>query len=282
MAVFARTFFANNYIDRVKQGDTKRFKDAMNGDGTESLAAVNQILRNPDFVIKGTTDTNTAALSAGAASSIQVNLSTEGVSFPANTVRRIDILTETRDGALRNFQHIQQWVLGGTDPTLIRGVLNMLPPARLEVTFSSAAATAANTQGGMTVTSAATATGRYAAAFPLSRRAIPTGIGLITDTTIATTPLWAAFSALSATAGTLEAMIIEATTSTAVPQLLAPLDTDRLFIGLDILPVANPELAIVTTTSPDQVVVGAVGESGDVITWHTEVYVSQLFDSSMV
>lgn len=283
MANFVRTKLVNNFIDRIRDSDSKRVRDAIQGDNSsESRKAVSNLLGVPDFIIEGTTDSNTAALSAGAAASIQVNLSTEGVSFPSGYVRRIDILSETRDGSARNFQHIRQYVLGGTNPTLIRGVQNVGPRVGGICTFANSGTDIAVSEalGGFSVTTDETATGRFAAAIPPARRVIVESLhmAVVGTASLAAAVAHAHLNAINLSTGVIElgTRLGDAATN------LAPADTMQLHIKLDHLPVANPELAIVTTTDPDQVVVGAVGESSDVITWHTEVFISDPYNSSLV
>ena len=279
MAVFARTRLVNNWIDREKVHDSKRLKDALYEGGAEGFKALSNMFGVPDFIIEGTTDTNTAALDTGAANSIQVNLTTEGVTFPTDTVRMIDVMCETRDGAQRNFQHIRQWVLGGTNPTLIRGVQNMGPDVGGQVTFSSASATAAHAFGDFTITAAATATGRYAAAVPGWRRLITKAVNLAMVTT---GDLTAIGTTANLNAGTASSGVIELGIRAGAQENVAPADTVVLDVLFDLLPIANPELAIVTTTTPDQVIVGAVGESSDVITWYTRVFISEAMPTNEV
>src|SRR5262245_54681537 len=61
-----------------------------------SEAARRALFGGPQFEIRGTTDTNTAAASSSA-----VNLTNEGVLFPANTYRDIDVETVAFNGANR-------------------------------------------------------------------------------------------------------------------------------------------------------------------------------------
>lgn len=279
MAVFARTRLVNNWIDREKVHDSKRLRDALYEGGSDGAKSLSNIMGVPDFIIEGTTDTNTAALDTGAANSIQVNLSTEGVTFPTDTVRMIDIMCETRDGALRNFQHIRQFVLGGANPTLVRGVQNMGPSVGGQVTFATAAATAAHAFGDFTITSAATATGRYAAAVPGWRRLITKACNL---SLVGTGDLTAVGTTANLNAGTASSGVIELGIRAGAQENVAPADTVVLDVLFDHLPIANPELAVVTTTSPDQIVVGAVGESSDVVSWYTRVFISEAIPSTLL
>lgn len=281
MAAFVRTNFTNNYRN-LPRGARQRLYEAWGPGDTNGLKSLAQLLREPDFVIEGTTDTNTAALNAGAADSIQVNLSTEGVAFPTDTVRVIDIMSETRDGALRNYQWIRQFVLGGTNPTLIRGVQDMGPRSGGRCTFANSGTdiVAADAFGGFSVTLDETATGRFAAAIPTARRVIVESLhmAIVGTGSLAAAVAHAHLNAINLATGVIELGTRLGDAATA----LAPADTMELHARFSVLPVANPELAIVTTTTPDQVVVGAVGESGDVISWHTEVYISDPYSSSFL
>ena len=83
-------------------------------------------------------------------------------------------------------------------------------------------------------------------------------------------------------AGTASSGVIELGIRAGAQENVAPADTLVLDVLFDLLPIANPELAIVTTTTPDQVVVGAVGESSDVITWYTRIFISEAMPSTEV
>lgn len=277
MAVFVRTNLVNNYLDRVKSGDAKRLKDALNGDaGDDSRKSVSQILGAADFVITGTTDSNDAALNTGAANSIALNLSTEGgVSFPSGFSRDIRIVSvSSYTGPVRTFQSFTQRVIGGTDPTLDAnlGQLNNQPLASAFLTFSSGTPTntASNMTGGLSFTSAQDSTGLYSFAFPKARRAnFTTGFDY-NGQTIATAATHMEPTSINLAAGTGKLRTIGA----ATPALVNPVSSFGWLMG-DILPVEDPSLAIVTTTTPDQVIVGAVGISATAITWNIFVQVGQ-------
>ncbi len=275
MAVFVRKQLVNNYIDRQKSGDAKRLKDAMNGDaGDDSRKSVNELLSQADFIVTGTTDSNDAALNTGAANSVAVNLSSEGlVSFPTGFARDVKIVSvSSYTGPVRTFQSFTQRVIGGTDPTLDAafGQMNNLPMASAFLTFSSGTPTntASNVSGGLSFTSAQDSTGLYSFAFPKARRANFTTAFDYNGQTIATAATHMEPTSIVLASGTGKLRTMGA----ATPALVNPVSSFGWLMG-DILPVEDPSLAIVTTTTPDQVIVGAVGISATAITWNIYVYV---------
>jgi hypothetical protein len=275
MAAFVRTSFENNYrtLDRHA---TQRLGEAFApGAKTENLQSLMQLLGQPDFIIKGTTDSNTAVLNAGAAQSFLMNLTTEGlVEFPNGFERDIEIECWTEDEAGTNYQKIKQTVRGGAvDPTIVNGVTNLSPKVGGRVTFATAAATAADAYNGFSITGAAAATGRYTAAIPKARRV------LITSNTMQ-------IVGTGTLSGAGKVDLNSITLATGVIQLgirggddgaeVAPADTEQMVVEFDVLPVESPELAIVTTTTPDQVLVGALGQANENVNWEAHIRVGHL------
>ncbi len=276
MAAFVRTSFVNNYLNRPKD-DPSRISLAVwptGGIAGEGAKAQGALLRRPDFIITGTTDSNTAVLNAGAAQSYLVNLSDEGVVFPANFDRDIIIECWTRDETGPNYQKIQQTVRGSaTAPAATGGVTNLGPKVGGRVTFATAAATAADAYGGFSITGAATATGRYAAAIPKARRAIPTTLaatimGTATDANF----LVAHLNAITVGTGVIEIGFRRLSDGANT----APADTNQLVVEFDVLPVESCELGFDTTTTPDEVLVGALGQANENVEWLVHVYVGEL------
>jgi hypothetical protein len=75
----------------------------------EGIKAQQGLLGQPDFIVYGATDTNTADSDA-------INLSANGVSFPANTLREITVVAYVGDGALVRKVTAAALVVGGTTP----------------------------------------------------------------------------------------------------------------------------------------------------------------------
>jgi hypothetical protein len=276
MAAFVRTSFTNNYLTLPK-GSPQRISTAVwptggnPGDGEKAQAA---LLRQPDFIIAGTTDTNTAVLNAGAAQSFMVNLSDEGVTFPAGFDRDIVIECWTRDEDGPNYQKIQQTVRGSaTAPAATGGVRNLGPKVGGRITFATAAATAADAYGGFGITAAATATGRYAAAVPKARRLIPTTLHV---TLVGTGDLSAVATSMHLNAATLATGVIELGFREGLDASVAPGDTVQAVFEADVLPVESCELGFDTTTTPDEVLVGALGQASETVSWLAHVYVGEL------
>ncbi len=276
MAAFVRTSFVNNYLNRPKD-DPSRISLAVwptGGLSGEGLKAQGALLRRPDFIITGTTDSNTAVLNAGAAQSYLVNLSDEGVAFPANFDRDIIIECWTRDETGPNYQKIQQTVRGSaTAPAATGGVTNLSPKVGGLVTFSSGTATAAAAYNGFSITGAATATGRYAAAIPKARRVINTsgtiqvvGTGTLSGAGVVS------LNAITLATGVIEIGIRGGDDGANV----APADTEQMVIEFDVLPIESCELGFDTTTTPDEVLVGALGQASENVEWLVHVYVGEL------
>jgi hypothetical protein len=277
MAAFVRTNIVNNFINRPL--DARQWlSEALAGGSDDSRKSLQHVLRQPDFIIEGTTDGNTAVLNAGAAQSYLINLTTEGlVAFPSGFDRDILIEAHTRDETGPNYQIIQQTVRGGSDPTLVNGVRNMGPLVGGRVTYATAAATAADSFGGFSITGAATATGRYAFAIPKARRAL---VDSLHHTIVGTGTLanlkFPSINALTLSTGVGELGLRQMSDGTNV----APADTEQTVLLFDILPVESPELAIVTSTSPDQVIVGALGQASENVNWLVNIYVGPLRPNS--
>ncbi len=275
MAAFVRTSFTNNYRN-LPSDSPQRITEAVwpAGTGTNGPRSQAGLLRQPDFIIEGTTDGNTAVLNAGAAQSYLVNLSDEGVTFPANTDRDIIIECWTRDETGPNYQKIMQTVRGSaTAPAATGGVRNLGPKVGGLITFATAAATAADAYGGFSVTSVATAAGRYAAAIPKARRVINTsGTVQIVGTGTLSGAGVVSLNAANLATGVIEIGIRGGDDGANV----APADTEVVAIEFDVLPVESCELGFDTTTTPDEVLVGALGQASENVTWLCHVYVGEL------
>src|SRR6187399_1960953 len=82
------------------------------GTAAQRQTARAELLQRPDFVATARTTDNTAA-------SEVIDLTDEGVTFPAATVRKIRFRSRTRNGADSFHQEWEQYVLGGTTPVLL-------------------------------------------------------------------------------------------------------------------------------------------------------------------
>lgn len=276
MAAFVRTSFTNNYINRPV--DAREWLYEAFSTGTEaSRKSLQHLLRNPDFIIEGTTDSNTAVLSTGAPQSYLMNLTTEGVTVPTGYDRDIDIIAWTRDETGPNYQYFRQTIRGGTDPTLVGGVRNLGTLVGGRLTFATAAATAADSFGGFSVTGAATATGRYAIALPKARRVIVDSMHV---THVGTGDLSSVAHTFHLNALTLATGVGEVGFRDGLDANVAPPDTVQASLLFDVLPVESPELVIATSTDPDQVLVGALGQANENVSWLVHVYVGPLRSNS--
>lgn len=270
MAAFVRTSFENNYIDRDRAGDIKRFKDAIYGDSSDSIKSANNILAVPDFIIGGTTDSNTAA-----ASSPVISLSDYGVTFPANTQRDIIVQAVAANGSNRYAWTTKQRVLGGSDPTVTGPEQYLVNcKARYVATLASGTPTA--------VTAECQAPEWWDGAIP-SAGAFASGAATITwlgtnSPVRFLTPLQAIASATSVSVNNAMAFdhkvlslangttTLTAFTLNGTEAATNPADGRIIAEALLVPPVHAPVL-IDTASSPDEVIIGALGISSDVVTW---------------
>jgi hypothetical protein len=275
MTAFVRTKLINNYR-ALPPGSSQRITEAVWPAGTDGKSA-QSLLRQPDFIIEGTTDDNTAVLNTGAAQSYLVNLSGEGgVAFPAGFDRDIIIEAWTRDETGPNYQRFMQTVRGSaTAPAVTGGVRNLGPKVGGRCTFANSGTdiVAADAYGGFSVTLDAAATGRFAAAIPKARRAILTTLNL----TVLGTGTLANLIHPGLNAITLASGVIEIGTRQMSDGVNAvPADTNVLNIEFDVLPVESCELVPATTPTPDEILVGALGQASENVEWLVHVYVGEL------
>lgn len=183
MATFVVTSTVNNYRS-LPTSEPQRITEAVWPTGVAITADARKsqqtLLGEPTFIVRGTTDTNTADSDA-------INLSAQGVTFPANTVREIRVVAYAGDGTAVSKVTAAALVIGGTTPA-----------------FSGE---------GQDVAS----------------------VGAVTSDSVTTASFGAA-------------------------------------------PVVTIDFEVVS----NEVIVEAVGESGDVVTWHIEVYVGRLIPMTLV
>jgi hypothetical protein len=276
MAAFVTTDIKRNYIDRDKLGDVKRFKDAMNGDSLESPKACNQILGVPDFVIQGTTDSNTAA-----ASSPVISLSDEGVTFPANTYRDIEVEVSAANGTSAWRWRTRQRVLGGSDPTLKGSEAYLV---NCEAIFTATLAS-----GTPTAVAAECLSPEWWDGAAPTGAAFSSGAGVITwlgtnSPVRFLTPLAAVVAGTSVGVG--NAMSIDhkvtslangtstITTFTINGTEAATNPADgRIVATARLAPPVHAPVIIDTASTPDEVWIGALGITSDIVTWVVKVFV---------
>jgi hypothetical protein len=287
MAAFVATQTINNYIDRNKLDDSKRFKDAYQGDaGDVSRKSINQINGQPDFIILGTTDTNTAA-----ASSPVISLSDSGVTFPTDHYRDITVFTTAANGSNAYRFWTRQRILGGTNPTA-KGPEEFLTDCLAHYGFTTA--------DGTTTTEDATsciAPAWWDGASPVAGNVASNAITiqwLGTNSPVRLLmPGWVnAFDAaataadsrvyqhgnISATNGTSDIFVSDVATPTAANWPNGSVVRTSAFI----MPPVHAPVLIDTATTPDEVFIGALGLSSDVVTWDVRVYVGDLIRMPLV
>ncbi len=276
MAAFVRTGFTNNF--RNLDPDARQWLfDAQAGGSEDSRKSMQQLLRQPHFIIRGTTDTNTAA-----ASSPVLSLNDEGVSFPANTYRDIIVETVAANGSNCYRYCTRQRVLGGTDPTL-KGPERYLTDcvARYVATTDGATTSvevAAECVGPEWWDGAAPVGGAFSGG-----AATVQWLGTNAPVRFLTPLTCQNGLTAAATAENLIAMIQRAINLTNGTSELAGVDitgTEAAGIGAGRIeasafltpPVHSPVL-IDTASTPDEVFIGALGLSSDLVTWNIQVFV---------
>lgn len=277
MAAFVQTNLVRNYLDRNKLNDIKRFKDATNGDSTESLKAASQILGNPDFIIEGTTDSNTAA-----ASSPVISLSDEGVTFPANTYRDIVVETWAANGSNCFRFRTRQRILGGTNPTS-KGPLEFETEVEAHYGFTTADGTtttedAASCIGPAWFDGASPVAGNVAsnavtiswlgAALPVTN-ILPGVVNAFDAAAVTADSRVYQHGNISLTNGTSDVFVSDVATPTAANWP----NGSVVRVSAKVFPVVQAPVIIDTASTPDEVWIGALGISSDVVTWVIKVFV---------
>lgn len=283
MAAFVRTEFISNYRNLPRDA-RQRLSEAQGAGLGANYQSLQQLLRRPDFIVKGTTDSNTAVLNSNNPQSYLVNLSDDtddvgndvAVEFPAGYERDILIECWTEDETGPNYQKIKQCVrnTAGTF-SLVGGVENVGPRVGGQCTFANSGTdiVAAHALGGFSVTLDATATGRFAAAIPKARRAILETLNL----TVLGTGTLANLIHPGLNAITLATGVIEIGTRQMSDGANAvPADTNVLNVLFDVLPIESPELVIATGPAPDNILVGALGQANENVIWTAHIWVGEL------
>ena len=277
MTAFAATRTLRRYIDRDQRDDFKRLKDALYEGGDVGLAALGQIYKLPDFVIEGTTDSNTAA-----ASSPVISLSDEGVSFPANTYRDIEVETWAANGSNCYRFRTRQRVLGGTDPTL-KGPEEFLTSCEAFYGFTTADGTT-TTEDATSCIAPAWWDGASPVAGNVSSNAmtiqwlgtnapvrllIPGGVANFDAAAAAADSRVYQHGNVSVANGTSDIFVSDVATPTAANWSNGSVVRARAFI----LPPVQSPVIIDTASTPDEVWIGALGISSDLVTWRIRVFV---------
>lgn len=225
-----------------------------------------------------TTDDNTAA-----ASSPLVSLSDEGILFPANTERVITLNVMAANGANRFAFTTSQRVLGGTNPTL-KG------PENFHTDCEAVLVTALGASGTTTTESAlCKAPGWWDGAAPavaafssgLATAYFLGGTGTPALPCRAILPLGAEFShATSSIANTRKVgmhnpAVAASSIDLAIADLASPSASSAdgtLVARARVLPPVHAPVLIEDLT-PDEVIIGLLGLSSDVVTWIVDVFI---------
>jgi hypothetical protein len=277
MAAFVVTNTIRRYIDRDKRDDLKRLKDALYEGGTTGIASLNQLMDLPDFVIEGTTDSNTAA-----ASSPVISLSDEGVTFPANTYRDIEVETFAANGSNCYRFRTRQRVLGGSDPTL-KGPEEFLTTCEAFYGFTTADGTTTTEDATACIAPAwwdgaspvagnvtsNTATVQWLGTNAPVRVLLPGSVNNLDAGAAAADSRVYQHGNVSLTNGTTDIFVSDVATPTAANWSNGSIVRARAYI----LPPVQTPVIIDTASTPDEVWVGALGLSADLVTWRIRVYV---------
>ncbi len=278
MTAFAATRTLRRYIDRDKRDDVKRLKDAIFEGGDVGMASVGQIFQLPDFVIEGTTDSNTAA-----ASSPVISLSDEGVTFPADTYRDIVVETWAANGSNCFRFKTRQRILGGTNPTS-KGPLEFETDCVAHYGFTTADGTTTTEDAGSciapawfdgaspvagNVASNAVTVSWLGTALPVSN-ILPGPINAFDAAATAADSRVYQHGNISLTNGSSDIFVSDVATPTAANWPNASV----VRVSARVFPVVQAPVLIDTTPTPDEVVIGALGISSDVVTWVIRVWVS--------
>ncbi len=278
MTAFAATKTLRRYIDRDKRDDVKRLKDSLFEGGDVGMASLGQIYQLPDFVIEGTTDSNTAA-----ASSPVISLSDEGVSFPADVHRDIVVETWAANGSNVYRFKTRQRILGGTNPTA-KGPLEFDTDCVAHYGFT--------TSDGTTTTEDATsciAPAWWDGASPVAGNVASNAITIqwLGTNSPVSNILPGYVNAFDAAAAAADARsyqhgnvsLTNGTTDVFVSDVATPTAANWpngsiVRVSARIFPVVQAPVLIDTPQTPDEVIIGALGIASDLVTWRIRVWVS--------
>lgn len=278
MAAFVATRTVRRYVDRDKRDDVKRLKDALFEGGDVGMASLGQIYCLPDFVIEGTTDTSTAA-----ASSPVISLSDEGVSFPANTYRDVVVETWAANGSNSYRFKTRQRVLGGTDPTL-KGPLEFETDCNAYYGFTTADGTT-TTEDATSCIAPAWWDGASPVAGNVSSNAVTISwLGVAAGSAVILPGYVNAFDAAAVTADSRSyqhgnVSLGNSTTDVFVSDVATPTAANWpngsvVRVSARLTPLIQTPVLIDTASTPDEVWIGALGISSDLVTWIIRVWVS--------
>lgn len=279
MTAFVATRTIDGY-DPFQRSLQERVAKAFQNQDTYAEANLRKLLGQPQFEIFGTTDSNTAA-----ASSPVISLSDEGVTFPANTYRNIEVEVTAFNGAQRFHFRTRQRILGGTAPTLsgpeqwltdtyasygfttADGALTTEDSACIGPAWHGGAAPAA----GAIASNALTITWLGAASLP-SRLIIPGSVAHADAAAAAADTRSFQHGTFTAADSSTVVFISDVATPTE-----ATFSNDSVVrVTAQVFPPIHCPVLIDAAADPDEVIIGALGLSSDVVTWHIKVFVGDL------
>lgn len=229
--------------------------------------------------VECTTDSNTAA-----ASSPIISLSDEGFEFAANTLRKVTVSVLAANGDNRFNYVAEQWVLGGTNPVL-SGPEEIITncEAVLQTTLGASGTTTTETtlcKAPAWWDGAAPAVGAFTSGLAIAYFLGGTGTPALPCRAIL--PLGAEFShGTSSIANTRKVgmhlpAVADSSISLAISDLATPSASavdGTLIARARVLPPVHAPVLIDTVSTPDEVIIGALGIASDVVTWIVDVFV---------
>lgn len=240
--------------------------------------ALSRMFGAPWRHIDATTDSNTAA-----ASSPLINLTDEGVAFDTDTIRKVTVATIAANGSNRFMYATEQWILGGTNPTLY-GPESFLTDcsAVLQTALASSGTTTTentNCKAPGWWDGAAPAVGVFSSGLATAYFLGGTGTPALPCRAIL--PISGQFShATSSIANTRNVglhnpAIATASIDLAIADLATPSASSAdgtLTVFARVLPPIWTPVLIDTSPTPDKVFIGALGLSSDLVTWSVDVF----------
>lgn len=111
MAAIVVTRTDSNWSPLAKDAPQRVSEAVWPTGGVNGPAAQQGLLGQPDFIVYGATDTNTADSDA-------INLTTRGVPFPANTLREVTVVAYVGDGSAVKKITAAALIIGGSTPAI--------------------------------------------------------------------------------------------------------------------------------------------------------------------
>jgi len=275
MAAFVQTELVNSFRP-IANGSRRHLREAFDGGSSAADQSLARVMGEPHFVIRGTTDSNTAA-----ASSPVISLSDYGVDFPADHVRNVVVDTLAWNGSNRYRFVTSQQVLGGTNPTL-KGRERFITRCDAYYSFTTADGTSTTEVAAEcigpewwdgadpiagSVSSNAVTISWLGVASPV-RLIIPHGVQAFDAAAPAADSRVYQHGNVSAANGSSDVFVSDVATPTAANWP----NGSAVRIAAMVYPPIHTPVLIDTASTPDEVFIGALGLSSDVVEYFLRVY----------